>query len=243
MSYYDIYQKRLNRFGENYQSRMQTEREKIFDLYLAKSVYRVEFEYDNQTRCGSLEKYQQTASKDLHYLLTQTNLKLPGGTLLEITGLDGVTDKWMVFWEEDIQASGYNRYIMLRMNHTFTHVDMQTKNQTTSYGYLWGPQDAVIRDEVLKSGRRFYYTENNENRFIIMPRDIKYKINDYLILPDGDYTTTYRVTGYDYQSVAGVEYITIDPIFKYNLDKDPTQVAGDVDADFYWLKGGKTNGS
>ena len=70
MSYYDIYQMRLNRFGYNYQERVQTEREKMFDLYLAKSIYKVEFEYNSKIRTGSLEKYQQTASKDLHYLLT-----------------------------------------------------------------------------------------------------------------------------------------------------------------------------
>ena len=148
MSYYEIYQKRLNRFGQNYQERIQSEREKLFDLYLEKSVYRVEFSYGQNNWVGSLEKFQQTASKDLHYLLTQTTLKLPGGTVLEIEGMDGIVDKWMVFWEEDMQASGYNRYVMLRLNHQFKRVDMSTKQQYIGYGYLWGPQDAIIRDEI-----------------------------------------------------------------------------------------------
>ena len=243
MSYYDIYQMRLNRFGYNYQERVQTEREKMFDLYLAKSIYKVEFEYNSKIRTGSLEKYQQTASKDLHYLLTQTTLKLPGGTVLEIKGMDGIVDKWMVFWEEDMQASGYNRYVMLRLNYQFKRVDMSTKQQYTGYGYLWGPQDAIIRDEITKAGRRFQYVEDNESRFIIMPRDISYKIQDYLILEDGDYTTTYRITGYDYQSVEGVEYLTLDPIFKYDLTLDPTPTESDIDEDFYWLTRGGTNGT
>lgn len=212
----------------------------MFDLYLAKSVYKVNFEYNNIERVGSLEKYQQTASKDLHYLLTQIDLKLPGGTLLDITGLDGVVDTWMVFWEEDMQASGYNRYVMLRMNHAIVRVDMSTKNQYTGCGYLWGPQDAIIRDEVMKAGRRFIYTEDNESRFIIMPRDSTYKIEDYIILADGDYTTTYRITGYDFQSVEGVEYLTLDPIFGYDLSQDPTPAAGDSSEDFYWLEGGNS---
>lgn len=242
MSYYDIYQKRLNRFGENYQERVQSEREKMFDLYLAKSVYKVDFEYDGVTHVGSLEKYQQTASKDLHYLLTQTNLNLPGGTLLEIVGMDNITDTWMVFWEEDMQASGYNRYVVLRMNHNLIRVDMKTKAQYSGCGYLWGPQDAIIRDEVMKAGRRFIYTEDNESRFIIMPRDISYRVEDYIILSDGEYTTTYRITGYDFQSVEGVEYLTLDPIFEYDLSPNPTPAAGDSNSDFYWLEGG-SNGT
>ena len=243
MSYYDIYQKRLNRFGQNYQERIQSEREKLFDLYLEKSIYRVEFTYGQKDWIGSLEKFQQTASKDLHYLLTQTILNIPSGTILDIIGMDEISDKWMVFWKEDMQASGYNRYVMLRMNHSFKRVDMQTKIQYQGYGYLWGPQDAIIRDEVLKAGRRFIYTENNESRFIIMPRDITYKVEDYLILEDGDYTTTYRITGYDFQSVEGVEYVTLDPIFEYNLTSDPIPSSTDDDKDFYWLNGGRENGT
>ena len=34
MSYFDIYKKRVNRFGTDYQSRIQGEREHLFDLYL-----------------------------------------------------------------------------------------------------------------------------------------------------------------------------------------------------------------
>ena len=34
MSYFDIYKMRLNRFGNDYQSRIQGEREYLFDLYL-----------------------------------------------------------------------------------------------------------------------------------------------------------------------------------------------------------------
>jgi len=56
MSYYDIYKLRLNRFGNDYQSRIQGEREKNFDLYLLKSVYRVDFLYNNQHHVGSLER-------------------------------------------------------------------------------------------------------------------------------------------------------------------------------------------
>ena len=43
-SYYEkAYQKRLNRYGLDYQSRIQNQREKDFNNYLYKTIYRVDF--------------------------------------------------------------------------------------------------------------------------------------------------------------------------------------------------------
>ena len=49
MSYYeDVYLKRLNRYGTDYQSRVQAQREREFEGNLLKSIYRVDFEYDGE---------------------------------------------------------------------------------------------------------------------------------------------------------------------------------------------------
>ena len=49
MNYFeDVYLKRLNRYGYDYQSRVQAQREKVFEDLLLKSVYRVDFEYENE---------------------------------------------------------------------------------------------------------------------------------------------------------------------------------------------------
>ena len=90
MSYFDVYRKRLNRFGNDYQSRIQGEREHNFDLYLLKSIYRVDFEYHHHHIAGSLEKYKQTDTKTLQYLLTKIDVMIPNGTVLFIPDKDGV---------------------------------------------------------------------------------------------------------------------------------------------------------
>ena len=69
MSYFDVYRKRLNRFGNDYQSRVQGAREYNFDLYLLKTVYRVDFEFEKCHHAGSLEKYKQTDTKTLQLSL------------------------------------------------------------------------------------------------------------------------------------------------------------------------------
>ena len=60
MDYYnDIYKKRLNRYGLDYQSRVQGMRERSFELLLEKSIYRIDFDYDGKINPGVFEKYKQ----------------------------------------------------------------------------------------------------------------------------------------------------------------------------------------
>ena len=238
MSYYDIYMKRLNRFGEDYQSRIQTEREKLFDLYLAKSIYRTEFEYEDQTQVGSFEKYKQDETETLHYLLTNINLIIPGGTILTLPDQWGELKQWMVYYREQIKASGYNRYIMLRMTHfiTWTARDGSTR---TSWAYMYGQENNMLKDE-LKSRSRMdtVYDENLKASFFILPINPYIRKDDYFIIGEKPLQEYYRVTGYDRQSTEGVEYVTIDPVYEYDLTPPPEKEQGDNNSDFFWFKGG-----
>lgn len=251
MSYLDIYKKRLNRFGDDYFSRIQGEREKNFELYLMRSTCRIDFLYQDEVHPGSFERYQQTASKTLHYLLTRVGLNLVPGTILDIKSVDGIEDKWMVFWKDNIQATGYDRYVMLRMSHYITWRSHEDGQQYDSWCYLWGPQDAIIREEVLKAGRRTFYSEDNESRFVIMPFNIHIKQDDYvsicIVRTDRDYADSslsdvyqhFMTTGYDTQSVENVEYVTLDPIFEKNYTVPSTIPS--TDTSYFWFGGQVSN--
>ena len=56
--YDDIYLKRLNRYGLDYQSRLQNQRERNFEGKLLKSIYRVDFEYNGEIHPATLERYK-----------------------------------------------------------------------------------------------------------------------------------------------------------------------------------------
>ena len=63
-SYYEnVYQKRINRYGLDYQSRIQSQREREFDNYLYKTIYRVNFFFDGEEVPASLERYKQDDSQ------------------------------------------------------------------------------------------------------------------------------------------------------------------------------------
>lgn len=242
MSYFEIYNKRLNRYGQNHQERMQTEREKTFEAYLAKSVYRVNFIYNRENCVGSFEKYKQDETETLAYLLTNVHLNIRSGTVLFIPNKDGKSKPWMVYYLETIKASGYNRYIMLKMTH-FLKWTGRDKCTHTSWAYMYGQENNMLKDEFKARSRMdTVYDENLKSSFFVMPRTQFINKDDYLIVGSKPYEEFYRVTGYDRQSTEGIEYVTIDPVYEYDLSPSPINVDPENSEDFFWLSGGELNG-
>lgn len=237
MSYSDIYKLRLNRYGLDYQSRIQGEREKMFDLYLLKTLYRVTFTHEGQTYAGSLERYKQDETKTLHYLLTELEVMIPNGTILTFLGQEEGT-RWMVYYLEGIEASGYNRYIMLKMTHFLTWRASDGTTQT-SWAYFFGQENNMLKDELRsRSKMNAVYNENLKSSFFILPRNQHIKKDVYLIVGEAPFQEHYRVTGHDIQSTPGVEYVTIDPVYEYDLTPPPEKKQEDKDEDFFWFGGG-----
>lgn len=239
MSYFDIYKKRVNRYGLDYQSRIQREREEMFDLYLLKSIYRVDFLWNEEEIAGSLEKYKQDKTQTMQYLLTKVNIDIPNGTVLMIPDKDKIERPWMVYYLENIKASGYNRYIVLKMTHYLKWIARDGSNQE-SWAYMYGQEDNMLKDEIRSRSRMdAIYAENLKLNFFVMPANAKIRKEDYLEVGEGDFQESYRVTGYDLQSTPGVEYVSIDPIYKYDLTPAPEKTEQDKDEDYFWLNGGE----
>lgn len=240
--YFDIYKQRLNRFGTDYQSRIQGEREHNFDLYLLKTLYRVDFEYCGCPHAGSLEKYKQDDTKTLQYLLTNVHLDIPNGTILELVDKNNEKQPWMIYYLENIKASGYNRYIMLKMTHFLTWMARDGSVQT-SWAYMYGQEDNMLKDEIRSRSRMdALYAENLKSSFFVMPRNEFVKKDSYFVIGDKPFQEYYRVTGYDIQSSEGVEYVTIDPVYEFDLTAAPEQTSTEEPEDFFWINGGVNNG-
>ena len=240
MNYFeDVYLKRLNRYGYDYQSRVQAQREKVFEDLLLKSVYRVDFEYQDELHPALLEKYKQDETQLMQYLLTRVSLNIPSGTILMIPDKDMIDQPWMVYWLESVKASGYNKYVVLKMTHYINWRD-RDGNAQFSWVYMYGQEDNMLKDEIRSRSRvDAIYAENLKSSFFITATNEKIRKDDYIEIGVGTLREAYRVTGYDIISTPGVEYVTIDPIYLYDHTPAPERTEADDPVDFYWLSGGK----
>lgn len=251
MEYFDIYKKRINRYGTTQQERIQKQREKVFDLKVQNSVYQVKFyfntgatEEEKNWHYGTLERKSQDNTETLQYLLTKTSLNIPVGTILSIKDLNGNTNNWMIYYLEQIQASGYNKYIVLKMNHLIRWKDREGIERE-SYGYIYGQEDNMLKDELRSRSRtQVLYTENLKLNFIVMPTNKYIKKDIYFTVTVEDIEEAYVVTGYDIISTPGVMFISMDPTFIRNKDSETVVPHPEKDADgevteqgSFWLDG------
>lgn len=234
------YKNRLNRYGYDHQSRILGQREKVFQQYLLKSIYRVEFEYEQQEYVGTLERYKQDKTQTLQYLLVADDIFFDAGTILNIPNQSGEDTYWMIYWLEKIQSRGYNKYIVLKMSHMITWKG-RDNNFYHTRGYFYHP-DGSIKDTIKSLQENALYTEPTKTSSLIIPLNENINKDDYFEVIVSNNTDSvkqcYVVTGYDVQSTPGVEYVSVDPV--YARDHTPAPIRGEEDnkSDFYWLEGG-----
>ena len=236
-SYYEkVYQKRLNRYGLDYQSRIQGQRERDFDGYLYKTIYRVDFEFNGELLPGSLERYKQDYTETQGYLLTKIDVKIPNGTVLMIQSKNDTTTPWMVWWLEQIESSGYNKYIVLKMTHF-----LQWKTPTgivEQWAYFSGPGTSAITDTVRSATGKPVYSENNNLHLFITPHNEAICRDLYFEIAQGNIVQGYVVTEFDINSTPGVGYISVDPVPKREESEQLSQTESDKKEEFFWLNGG-----
>lgn len=234
--YKTTYRRRLNRYGLDYQSRIQSSREREFDNYLYKTIYRVDFEFNGDWHPASLERYKQDYSETQCYLLTKPDLQLPAGTILFIESRDGSKQPWMVWWLEQIEASGYNKYVVLKMTHylTWKHGEQQCEQ----WAYFFGPGAAAISDAVRTSTDKPIYSENNNLHTFITTQNETLCRDLYFEVTQGNITQGYVITEFDINSTPGINYVTVNPVPLRDITEKPVLTEKDNKEDFFWLQGG-----
>jgi hypothetical protein len=234
MEYLEVYRRRLNRYGLDYQSRIQGQRDRNFEDYLLKSIYRVDFWYNDIFTPATLERYKQDYTETQCYLLTRRETEIPNGTILMVESRDGTNKPWMVWWKEEIEASGYNRYVVLKMTHELTWRDAENVLHK-QWAYFSGPGTSTISDTIKSaSGEAIYAENNNLHQFVIsynkdVVRDMYFEVSYK------ETTNGYVVTELDVNSTSGVMYVTVDPSYirHKSAENGKTEAAAN-----FWLSGG-----
>ena len=129
---------------------------------------------------------------------------------------------------------------MLKMSHFITWRARDGQDYT-SWAYMYGQENNMLKDEIRSRSRMdTIYAENLKSSFFVLPLNKNLRKDDYIIIPEeGErIQEQYRVTGYDIQSSEGVGYVTIDPIYEFDLSPVPDKKEEDNDEDFFWFNGG-----
>ena len=237
MEYLEIYRRRLNRYGLDYQSRIQGQRESDFDNYLLKSIYRVDFWYDNIYIPATLERYKQDYTETSCYLLTRRDVEIPNGTVLTIESQDGKQQKWMIWWLEHIEASGYNRYVVLRMTHLLTWRD-QDGEAYEQWAYFSGPGTSTISDTLKSASGEAIYKENNNLHLFITSYNKSLQRDLYFENQQAETLQGYTISEVDFTSTPGVAYVSVDPTYIRDDTSTIVKEGTGNSMEWIWLNGG-----
>lgn len=220
-SYFDIYKKRINRYGESAKERINGQRERQFDIFRKNSPNQVSFTYDGDEKLGVLQENKQDDKKISFVLQTETSLELPIGLTLSIEN-----ENWVVVRQLYKVGKGYNSFIMLKLSHI-----AEVGGNSISCSYL-GPMTTFVRD-------LFYYSktssslgrENNLHGVMVAP-DFDISKDEYILI-EGEGFVASEI---DRISAPGVVYVSLVK----TAVRDTTTIAiPDPEEDsYFWLKGG-----
>ena len=97
----------------------------------------------------------------------------------------------------------------------------------------------MLKNEIRSRSRMdTIYEENLKLSFFTMPTNPNLKIDDYFIIGEKPLQEYDRVTGYDIQSTPGVEFVSVDPIYEFDLTPPPEKTEQDEEDEFFWFNGG-----
>lgn len=214
MGYFeDVYLKRINIDGKNWQERIRTRKEKEFDkLYLKRTPHQAHiYELNarpNDTIC-SLKPHKWNEDVLISNLMVSTKEPLYStGDLLRIHSVvdnQQRDDCWLILFTENNLEKGYHLYKVICLDSEVNFTDEYGNTEFIVPVKFVSATSKIVQDVFIHSATQLGYREPDGNRFMITqdadfltrPRYFNYK--DY----------GYEIAGKDNVSINNVAYITI----------------------------------
>lgn len=230
MSYFDIYKKRMNRYGDNATDRLEKGRQQNFEKFLYQSPHYTKFQYKEKEVECVFEPSSQDETKTVMHVLCRVGEKFNPGDIVTICG-----KRYMFWYWDERQDSGYNRWNVIKLSQ---HIEWLNEDGSTwsNEAYIFSQQTNMLKNELKSRSRSAtLYLENLKLDFMIMPSDKNLEIGSYLVIKINDMSRAERVTGIDFLSTPGVMYVSMDPTIERDLTPSPEKKPEDDDNDYFWL--------
>lgn len=230
MSYFDIYKKRMNRYGDNATDRLEKGRQQNFEKFLYQSPHYTKFQYKEKEVECVFEPSSQDETKTVMHVLCRVGEKFNPGDIVTICG-----KRYMFWYWDERQDSGYNRWNVIKLSQ---YIEWLNEDGSTwsNEAYIFSQQTNMLKNELKSRSRSAtLYLENLKLDFMIMPSDKNLEIGSYLVIKIDDMSRAERVTGIDFLSTPGVMYVSMDPTIERDLTPLPEKKPEDDDNDYFWL--------
>lgn len=230
MSYFDIYKKRMNRYGDNATDRLEKGRQQNFEKFLYQSPHYTKFQYKEKEVECVFEPSSQDETKTVMHVLCRVGEKFNPGDIVTICG-----KRYMFWYWDERQDSGYNRWNVIKLSQ---YIEWLNEDGSTwsNEAYIFSQQTNMLKNELKSRSRSAtLYLENLKLDFMIMPSDKNLEIGSYLVIKIDDMSRAERVTGIDFLSTPGVMYVSMDPTIERDLTLPPEKKPEDDDNDYFWL--------
>lgn len=229
MSYFDVYTKRINRYGTNLQERVQGKREHDFKVFMKRSpnLVRARNGEDEKVYKAVLQTKEYDQDEVTDYLLVPLDNKIEMGTIIytadsrhDDVDYEGTRHyimdddtvysarRWINYAVDPYTSAGYNRYTVVELESELLWVDEGIKYSSFAHA-VGGGSGARDKNINLKFNTQFSEAGvylPNKRYSIIMPTHPHLRKNMKITL-GGE---TWRVTGFDSISVKGVSYVTLE---------------------------------
>lgn len=231
MGYFETYLKRVNRYGDNIQERIQNKRAHDFLTFMNKSVNLVRARNGESTEYydAVLETKDYDQDEIIDYLLVPLDTIIPMGTIihtLDNRHYNAIDDKkipreinWINYAIDPYTTTGYNRYTIVEleseMSWVFSGIRYTSLVHATGGGSGARDKNINLKFKTQFSEAGVYLP--NKRYSVIMPYNEHLKKNIKVSL-GGE---TWRVAGFDNISVKGVSYVTLEEYVKDEQDDVP----------------------
>ena len=230
MSYFDIYKKRMNRYGDNATDRLEKGRQQNFEKFLYQSPHYTKFQYKEKEVECVFEPSSQDETKTVMHVLCRVGEKFNPGDIVTICG-----KRYMFWYWDERQDSGYNRWNVIKLSQYIKWLN-EDGSTWSNEAYIFSQQTNMLKNELKSRSRSAtLYLENLKLDFMIMPSDKNLEIGSYLVIKINDMSRAERVTGIDFLSTPGVMYVSMDPTIERDLTPSPEKKPEDDDNDYFWL--------
>ena len=204
MTYYDVYQSRLNHLGETTAERIRNGGIRSFKKWMAESPHTVRqlsvergVYFDGIILTNKDKEYQK-----IMFLNVENNIPLKIGDIMNWVQDDDSVEKWILYQEEKKVNGTYRTFYIVRCNYLLKWIDGLGHLQQ-SWAYLVSSVDDKIKGN-FRTWNALITPQPNKYMEVLMPRYPIDRATNFIVEEE-----SWGVVEYDHTSVPGIIYLSM----------------------------------